>query len=112
MARQVYEHITDDLDGSDDAQTVRIGWQGEWREIDLGEKNLVAFSKSFDRFWEAGRRVRPGESVARSRNGSRTLRDRDPKVIRVWAQVNGIAVPARGRIPASVEEQYLNAGGR
>ena len=31
---------------------------------------------------------------------------RDPKAIRAWATKNGIAVPARGRIPGSVERQY------
>jgi hypothetical protein len=112
MAREVYERISDDLDGSEDAQTVRIGWQGEWREIDLGEKNLAALARGFDRFWEAARPSRNGHSAAGSRNGTRGRGDRDPKAIRVWAQQNGIAVPARGRIPGAIEEQYRQAGGR
>jgi hypothetical protein len=33
----------------------------------------------------------------------------DPKVIRTWAIANGVAVPARGRIPTSVEQQYNEA---
>jgi len=32
-------------------------------------------------------------------------------VIRAWATKNGIAVPARGRIPGDVERQY-NAANR
>src|SRR3954447_25368283 len=101
MAREVFERITDDLDGSEGAQTVRIGWQGEWREIDLGERNLSALSKGFDRFWEAARPVRgtatAGVRPRRSRR-SGSSSGRDPRAIRVWAQENGIAVPARGRI--------------
>lgn len=32
----------------------------------------------------------------------------DPKAVRVWAVANNIALPARGRFPASVVKQYLN----
>jgi nucleoid-associated protein Lsr2 len=110
VAKEVFERITDDLDGSEDAQTVRIGWQGEWREIDLGEKNLSALSRGFDRFWEAARPVRTsngsGRRTRRSTNG------RDPRAIRVWAEENGIRVPARGRIPGNIEDQYNAAVGR
>jgi hypothetical protein len=113
VAREVIERITDDLDGSEGAQTVRIGWQGEWREIDLGERNLSALSKGFDRFWEAARPVRSAAAATRQRRSSRGgAGSRDPRAIRVWAQENGIAVPARGRIPGTIEEQYNAAGGR
>ncbi len=114
MAREVIERITDDLDGTEGAQTVRIGWQGEWREIDLGERNLSALSKGFDRFWEAARPVRGGAAPAsRARRSSRAKAGgRDPWAIRVWAHENGIAVPARGRIPGSIEDQYNQAVGQ
>jgi len=113
VAREVYERITDDLDGSENAATVRIGWQGEWREIDLGEKNLAALSRGFDRFWEAARPMRTSNgSGRRARASGRQISGRDPKAIRIWAKENGIKVPARGRIPASVEEKYVAAGAR
>jgi len=113
VAREVFERITDDLDGSEDAQTVRIGWQGEWREIDLGEKNLGALSRGFDRFWEAARPVRASNgSGRRTRGAGRSTNARDPKLIRVWAEENGIKVPARGRIPGSIEEKYNAAVGK
>lgn len=32
----------------------------------------------------------------------------DPKAVRVWATANNITLPARGRFPASVVQQYLN----
>ena len=113
MAREVFERITDDLDGSEGAQTVRIGWQGEWREIDLGEKNLGALSRGFDRFWEAARPVRSTNgSARRARSAGRVTSGRDPKAIRVWAEENGIHVPARGRIPGNVEEKYNAAMGK
>jgi hypothetical protein len=34
----------------------------------------------------------------------------DSKLIRKWAEANGIAVSSRGRIPAEVVEQYRAAG--
>lgn len=113
MARTVIERVTDDFDGTEGATTVRIGWQGEWREIDLGDKNMAALSKAFDRYWDAARRVRaeaPGRG-ARTRRGASTTQGHDPKVIRAWALENGVAVPLRGRIPGSVVEQYIRAGG-
>src|SRR5690349_24560567 len=111
MAREVIERLVDDLDGSDDAQTVRIGWQGEWREIDLSEKNLAAFSRTFDRYWDVARPERSATHARRRRRtSSRGATDRDPRAIRVWAQERGIAVPARGRIPRRIEDEYRAAG--
>ena len=50
------------------------------------------------------RRSRTRRPTARA-----TRAGRDPKAIRAWATKNGIAVPARGRIPGSVERQYNEA---
>ena len=102
MAKVTVEVLVDDLDGSDGAQTVRLGWNGDWREIDLSKKNRASLSRALDRYWNAAR------PVTGSRSGSRRSRRaaRDPKAIRAWAIEQGIAVPARGRIPAVVEDQY------
>ncbi len=35
MAKATVETLVDDLDGSQAFETVRIGWNGDWREIDL-----------------------------------------------------------------------------
>jgi hypothetical protein len=113
VAREVFERIIDDLDGSEGAETVRIGWQGEWREIDLGDKNLIALSKGFDRFWEVARPVRASNGQGRSgRRAGGSTNGRDPKAIRAWAAANGVDVPARGRIPGKVEERYNAAAGK
>jgi len=115
MARTTIERVTDDLDGSEPAETVQIGWQGEWREIDLGERNLAALSKGFDRFWEVARVVRPSTATARTRTaGVQRTNERDFDIgqLRQWAAKNGIAVPARGRIPRATVEQYKRSGGK
>ena len=118
MAKATIEVLVDDLDGSEGAETVRLGWNGEWRELDLSKRNLASLSRALDRYWNVSRPVsRNGQSSGRRRSksagSSRPAKaKRDPKVIRAWAVDNGIAVPARGRIPGDVERQYNDANGR
>jgi hypothetical protein len=111
------EVLIDDIDGSDGAQTVTLGWNGDWRELDLSKRNLASLSRALDRYWNVGRPVSAnGQTARRTRakksSSSSASRKRDPKVIRAWATQNRIAVPARGRIPGAVERQYNEANGR
>ena len=82
---------------------MRCGVDGSDYEIDLSKKNAAAFRRKLAPFLEharkagRGQRRRPGRTAAsRDRSGG----------IRAWAKGQGIAVSARGRIPASVVEQY------
>jgi hypothetical protein len=116
MAKRTVEVLVDDLDGSEGAEPVRLGWNGDWREIDLSRKNRASLSRALDRYWTAGRPVAGARQSIRRRRSSRaapsrstTSTVRDPKVIRAWATEHGIAVPARGRIPKDVEQQYTQA---
>ena len=116
MAKATVEVLVDDIDGSEGAATVRLGWNGDWRELELSKKNLASLDKALDKYWAAGRPV-AGERppVRRRRSTSATTSSRatkparNPRAIRSWANENGIAVPARGRIPADVERQYNDA---
>ena len=88
---------------------MRLGWNGQWRQLELSDKNLTALSKAIDRFWDAGRPIK-GEAAVRRRAGTPSATGaRDPRAIRVWASENGIAVPSRGRIPRDIEERYNEA---
>ena len=116
MAKATVEVLVDDLDGSEGAETVRLGWDGDWREIDLSKRNRASLTRALDRYWNAARPVAEGRQSSRRRRASRTTSSRaaktpkrDPKVIRAWASEHGIAVPARGRIPSVVEQQYNQA---
>src|SRR4051794_27760399 len=117
MAKEVIEKLTDDVDGSEADHTVLIGWEGEWREIDLSQKNIDALAKVFDRYWDAGRKHHDGGSNAPGRRRHavqqqrRGERDFDIVQLREWAGRNGVAVPQRGRIPGAVVKQYKAAGG-
>jgi hypothetical protein len=99
--------MTDDLDGSDDAETISFGFGGVVYEIDLGQKNRAKLEKALAPFIEAGRRV--------PRGGRRRAADRSPGAsvdrgaIRAWAKSVGIKVPERGRISADIMRQYEEA---
>src|SRR5215211_1772090 len=111
MAKATVEMLVDDLDGSEASETIRLGWNGEWRELELSQKNLAALARAFDRYWNAGRPVgsdgtaRRPSTRTRARRRSRKVA-RDPRAIRAWATENGITVPSRGRIPGGIEQQY------
>jgi Lsr2 len=116
MAKATVEVLIDDLDGSEGATTVTLGWNGDWRELDLSKRNLASLSRTLDRYWKVGRPV-PGDRQPTTRRSkaasSRSAKaKRDPKRIRAWATENGIAVPARGRIPVDVERKYNESTGR
>src|SRR5215472_5168522 len=103
MAQKITVALEDDVDGGPADETVRFAIGGVEYEIDLSKKNAAAFRRKLapfiDHARKAGRgaRRRPGRSAAsRDRSGA----------IRAWAKEQGIAVSERGRIPASVVEQY------
>jgi hypothetical protein len=117
MAKATVDVLVDDLDGSAAVETVRIGWNGDWRELDLSKRNLASLSKALDRYWNVSRPFSAGgRSSGRRPNPTSSSRAakarRDPKLIRAWATDNGISVPARGRIPGDVERRYNEAYGR
>jgi hypothetical protein len=116
MAKATVDVLVDDLDGSEGVETVRIGWNGDWRELDLSKKNLASLSKALDKYWNVSRPVSADGRSRRRRPNTSSSRSaktrRDPKLIRAWATDNGISVPARGRIPGDVERRYNEANGR
>jgi hypothetical protein len=108
MAQKVTVSLEDDLTGGPAKQTVRFAFDGADYEIDLNAKNAAAFGKQLAPYVEHARRAgraqlrRPGRAAAsRQRSGD----------IRAWAKERGPAVSERGRIPASVAEQYQAAAG-
>lgn len=95
--------ITDDLDGSPDAETVAFSFDGQSYEIDLGKKNLAGLQKSLQPFMDAGRRTAQRRTAKTSRStGSRT----DRAAVREWAAGQGMKVSERGRISAEVMSKY------
>ena len=103
MAQKITVALEDDLDGGPADETVRFELGGAEYEIDLSKKNARAFRKQLAPFIEHARKAGRGQ---RRRSG-RTAAGRERSGgIRAWAKGQGIAVSDRGRIPASVVEQY------
>ena len=106
MAQKVTVELEDDLDGGPADETVRFGVDGDEYELDLSTKNAAAFRGKLAPFIDHARRAARGQRRRPGRTASSRERSGD---IRAWAQDQGIAVSARGRIPASVVEQYQAA---
>ena len=114
MAKATVQILVDDLDGSHGAETVRLGWNGDWRELDLSQRNLAALDRVLAKYWDAGRPVSNSRKATRGRPAASARAKsarRDPKRIRAWANEHGIQVSPRGRIPADVERQFNEANG-
>ena len=102
MAQKVTVELEDDLDGGPADETVRFGLGGTDYEIDLSTKNANAFRAQLVPFIEHARKAGRGQRRP-GRTASSRGRSSD---IRAWAKDQGITVSDRGRIPASVAEQY------
>jgi len=103
MAQKITVALEDDLDGGPADETVRFGLGGTEYEIDLSTKNANAFRRQLAPFIEHARRAGRGPRRRAGRTASSRERSAD---IRAWAKDQGITVSDRGRIPASVAEQY------
>jgi hypothetical protein len=113
MARTTITQITDDIDGSKDAEEVAFSFMGTDYTIDLAKKNRAAFEKAMKPYVDAGTRVsrrsRAGSSPKKSSTRSST--GADVKAVRAWAAANGYEISTRGRVPRAVVEAYQNAQG-
>jgi hypothetical protein len=103
MAQKVTISLEDDLTGGPAKQTVRFAFDGTDYEIDLNTKNAAAFGKQLAPYIEHARKAGRAQPRRPGRTGAGRQRSGD---IRAWAKEHGLAVSARGRIPAGVLEQY------
>lgn len=112
MATKTITTYTDDIDGSDDnVETVKFGLWGATYEIDLSKDNQSKLEKALEPYLEVARKASGGTSVRRGSGKATTSASAyDAKAVRAWATANDVTVPARGRIPGAVVEQYQAAG--
>ena len=103
MARNVQVVVSDDLDGSDGAETVSFGFDGVSYEIDLTEKNRAKLEEDFAPYVQAARRTGRSRRPSASRQTGPRI---DRAQIRAWAKENGLNVSERGRISAEVMQKY------
>src|SRR2546429_6996974 len=96
MSKSVSVIITDDLDGSQNAETVLFGLDGVTYEVDLSKKNRARLERALAPFIEAGRRGprggrRPG---ARRPGGAPAGRPGG----RAWGRPGCLKGPRRRRV--------------
>ena len=108
MASRTAITLEDDLDGSPAGETVRFGLGGAEYEIDLSAANAGRFRAQLAPFIEHARKLGRGQ---RARPERTSAARRDSAAVRAWARERGIEISERGRIPASVTEQYEAATG-
>jgi hypothetical protein len=108
MAQKITVTFEDDLDGGPANETLQFAFGGTQYEIDLNKKNARAFRKQVAPFIEHARRAGRGQ---RRQSGRTQSSRRHSSDVRAWAKDQGITVSERGRIPASVVEQYEAAQG-
>lgn len=100
MAQKVTIELIDDIDGTEAAETVTFSLDGKSYEIDLSSDNAENLRDHLAPFVAASRKS--GSPRPKKSSGNAGL----SKQIREWANENGVDVPARGRIPKMVREQY------
>ena len=103
MAHRVTVELQDDLDGGPADETLRFGLGGSEYEIDLSKKNANRFRRQIAPYIEHARKAGRGQRRGPVRPASGRERSGD---IRAWAKDHGIPVSERGRIPASVVQEY------
>jgi hypothetical protein len=103
MAAKTVVTLEDDLDGGAADETLRFGLGAAEYEIDLSAANADRFRAQLAPFLARARKVTrsPRAQTARSAAGRR-----DSAQVRSWAREHGLEISERGRIPASVIEQY------
>jgi hypothetical protein len=105
MTSKVIVLLEDDLDGTKADETIEFGIDGTSYAIDLSDANAKKLRGALDGYVSKARKVSGKRSS--SRKASSPV---DTKAIRVWAASNGIELSTRGRVPASVVEQFRAAG--
>jgi hypothetical protein len=97
--------LVDDLDGAPAEETVQFSLDGASYEIDLSADNAEALREALAPYLGHARRV-GGRRTGGRRAAAASPRSSDSAAIRAWAKEQGLSVSERGRIPASIVEQY------
>jgi nucleoid-associated protein Lsr2 len=105
MASRTIVLLEDDVDGSKADETIEFGIDGTTYAIDLSDSNANRLRGALDGYISKARKVSGKRSPSRMASTAVDL-----KAVRAWAASNGIELSSRGRVPASVLQQYRSAG--
>ena len=104
MSSKVIVILEDDLDGTKADQTVEFGLDGAAYAIDLSDDNTKMLRGALEGYVSKARKVSGKRSTNRKASSAVDL-----KAVHAWAASNGIELSSRGRLPASVLQQYRSA---
>jgi len=105
VAKRVQVIHTDDIDGSDAAETINFAIDGINYSIDLSEANAAKLREALAPYIAAGERER-GTTSKRVAASRRKAGGAEATEIRAWAAERGMQVSARGRVSAEVRQAY------
>ena len=118
MAKTTITQITDDLDGTKNAETVSFSLGNDQYTIDLGSRNRAKLQSALKPYIDAATKVSKrsargsaSSSGRRSRSSGRSGGNEGPDLsaVRQWASENGYEISSRGRISKTVMDAYLAA---
>jgi hypothetical protein len=113
MAQKIQMLFIDDLDGSQAAGTVQFGLDGTAYEIDLSTAHSAELHQALKPYIQRGRKVASSaRSATRTRRRGNGVDGLDTTAVRSWAKDQGLAINARGRVPADVVAKYRAATGQ
>ena len=108
MAKKTVVFLTDDLTGEEiregQGQTVEFALDGTAYIIDLSKQNAGKLREAFSQYVGASRKTGGKPDGRRKSEGPTRLYD--PKIIRRWAEQEGVELPKRGRIPQRIIGQF------
>src|SRR5258708_39821302 len=94
--------LTDDIDGPEAEETVRIGLYGTDCEIDLSKKHADQLAEAIEPHIRVVQRAAGAHRPSVRSAGRR----RHQAAVREWACAQGLEVTGRGRIPTDVVAKY------
>jgi hypothetical protein len=103
---KVEVRLEDDLTGGPADETVAFGVDGRGYELDLNAQHAADLRHRLAPFVERARLVPQRRFTATARTAASRERSRQ---MRAWAEQQGLAVSAHGRLPASVIQEYDKA---
>lgn len=104
MARQIRVILTDDLDGTEGAETIEFALAGKSYSIDLNDANARKLEDALAPFIAKAERI-TGRARGSRKQAARSTAS-NTSAIRDWARGEGHQVSDRGRIPANIVEAY------
>lgn len=112
MAKQTLVTVTDDIDGSDNAETVEFEAFGVRYSIDLCKKNRTKLEAALTPFIDAATVVKAPRAFRVRAVAKQAVGKDQNAAIRQWAIREGYEVSQRGRIPGEVVEAYHASAGK